>query len=100
MEWLTELMNSVHFIFAMLSGITSFVVWRSAGFKAPGYLHVIAFVSGLIGVLLAYLGVVSGHPDGHKAIWLVIGFPVATYLIFGFYGGGHIMRDRKEDKDC
>jgi hypothetical protein len=99
MEWLSDLIKSYHFISALLSGIASFIVWKRVGFKAPGYLHVIAFISGVIGILLAYLGYASGHPHGHKAIWLVIGFPLATYLIFGFYGGGHVMVEREKNSE-
>jgi hypothetical protein len=99
MDWLSELMKSYHFVLTVLGGIASFIVWKSVGFKAPKYLHVIAFISGLVGVLLAYLGYASGHPQGYKAIWLVIGFPIATYLIFGFYGGGHVMAEREKDKE-
>ena len=49
-------------------------------------------------MLLAYLGYVSGAEHGEKAIWFVMGFPVATYFIFGFYGGGTIMAENREYK--
>jgi len=63
------------------------------------YLHVIALLSGYIGVLLAYIGHVSGAEHGHKAIWLIAGFPVATCFIFGFFGGGHVMSDREQHNE-
>ncbi len=99
MDWLIELTRTAHTLWAILAGITSFIVWKRVGFKAPMYLHVIAFASGCIGVLLAYMGHASGAEHGHKAIWLIVGFPVATYFVFGFFGGGHVMADRGQSHE-
>ena len=99
MEFILKLFNSIHFIFSILTAIASFILWKKVGFKAPNYLHILAFLSGCIGVLLAYVGHASGAEQGHKAIWPVIGFPVATYFIFGFFGGGYIMADREQDNE-
>jgi len=96
MDWVIEITSTIHALGAILGGMASFIVWRSVGFKAPLYLHVIAFLSGCIGVVLAYLGHASGAEHGHKAIWLIVGFPIATYFIFGVFGGGHVMADREE----
>lgn len=91
MEFIAFIINSVQFIWMMIGALVSFYLWWRVGFKAPRYLHVIAFVSGAIGVALAYMGYASGHEKGQNAIWLIVGFPVATYFIFGFYGGGKVM---------
>ena len=85
MAWLLSLNNIVYAIFLVFSGIINFILWKRAGFNIPKYIHVIAFVSGCIGVLLAYLAFLTGTENGHKAIWLVVGFPVAIYFIFGCF---------------
>jgi peptidoglycan/LPS O-acetylase OafA/YrhL len=99
MEFILILINSVHFLFALAGAIISFYLWSKMGFKAPRYLHLLASVSGCIGMLLAYLGYASGAEHGEGAVWFVIGFPVATYLIFGFYGGGTIMAEKESNNE-
>lgn len=97
MEFILTIVHSVHFLLALAGAIMSFYLWSIVGFKAPRYLHLLATVSGSIGMLLAYLGYVSGAEHGERAIWFVIGFPVATYFIFGFYGGGTIMTEKESN---
>ncbi len=97
MEFILTLINGVHFLLALAGAIISFYLWSIVGFKAPRYLHFLASLSGCIGILLAYLGYVSGAEHGEGVIWFVIGFPVATYFIYGFYGGGTIMAEKESN---
>jgi hypothetical protein len=98
MEFILTLIQSIHFLSASVGAIVSFYLWSKIGFKAPRYLHIIASLSGCIGVLLAYLGFESGAEHGERAIWLIVGFPAATYFTFGFFGGGSIMAENNENK--
>lgn len=95
MDWLVGIGTTLKSLLIVITAITSFVAWKRVGFKAPTYIQVIAFIAGCFGALLAFLGHASGAEHGHKALWLVVGFPIGTYLFFGLFGGGIVMVDRE-----
>jgi hypothetical protein len=95
MDWLVGIGTTVRGLLVVVTAIISFVAWKRVGFKAPMYIHLIAFIAGFFGVLLAYMGHASGAEHGHKALWLVVAFPICTYLFFGLFGGGIVMADRE-----
>ena len=97
MDWLIGIGGVLNDTLVVLTAIISFAAWKKIGFKAPGYIHTIALLGGCIGALLAFMGYVSGAEQDHRAIWLIVGFPIGTYFFFGFFGGGMVMADR-EDK--
>lgn len=98
MDLFYQLLNNIHAFIVIAGGILSLIAWRYADFTAPKYIHVIAFISGVIGLFLALLSQYAGSSN-QKAVWLVIGFPAATYFIFGFFGGGHIMLNKGSNNE-
>lgn len=99
MEFLQSLLSNAHALIVIIAGIFSLIAWKQTDYSAPRYIHVIAFISGCVGVLLALLSHVAEHSHSKEAIWLVFGFPAATYFIFGFFGGGHVMVDKGHGKE-
>lgn len=94
MDWLISTGATLHSALVVFGAIISFIAWKRVGFKAPAYIHVIAFIGGVIGAVLAYMGHASGAEHGDKAVWLIVGFPIATYFFFGFFGGGIVMAEQ------
>jgi len=46
MDWLVSIGTTAKGLLVVFSAIISFVAWKRVGFKAPTYIHVIAFISG------------------------------------------------------
>lgn len=75
--------------------VSSLFHWVRTGFWVPKYIHFIAIAAGLVSAALSYYAYSISDPNLNKTIYLVIGFPVAVYIIYGLYGGGQISKEIK-----
>ena len=75
--------------------LASLFHWVRTGFWVPKYIHFIALAMLLIAVLLAYMAYSINDENAFKSICLVVGFPIAVYIIYGLYGGGINSKDIK-----
>jgi hypothetical protein len=83
----------------IVGGLTSLYMWWRTGFWAPTYIHVIASIGALVGLLLAWMAFSFDHPMKERHIWLVVIFPAIAYLAFGFYGRQIIERHMLEKEE-
>ena len=86
----------------LVGGLISLFLWWRSGFWAPRYIHILAHVSGALGLLLAWMAWDSDHPMKEQHVWLAVIFPAIVYVAFGFYGGKVIarhLRDKQRHND-
>ncbi len=69
--------------------------WIRTGFWVPKYIHFIAFFMLLVAGSLAFLAHSVNDKNANITLYLIIGFPVAVYIIYGLYGGGIHSKDIK-----
>jgi len=74
--------------------------WIRTGFWVPKYIHFISFIMFLIAGSLSYLAYSVNDANANKTIYLVIGFPIAVYIIYGLYGGGMHSKEIKINEYC
>jgi len=67
--------------------------WIRTGFWVPKYIHFISIFMLITGGVLSYLAYSVKDANADKTIYLIIGFPLAVYIIYGLYGGGIHSKD-------
>ena len=82
-----ELLDVVKILFLATLITFGLKKWWESGFWLPKWLHFVAFLMFLVGIGLAKLAALSGHPKAELHRWLAVGFPLSVYIIFVVYGG-------------
>jgi hypothetical protein len=86
----------VHAILAVLAALGFFAFWIRTRLWLPKYIHVIAAISMLLGLLVGWLISIapklpppSGPPPLVGILFPALLFPALVYFFFIFYGGQH-----------
>jgi hypothetical protein len=89
-------MNILEFILRILFIVImlfSIFHWVRSGFWVPKYIHFMALIALLIAGFLAYFAHSINKSNSSITLYLVVGFPLAVYVIYGLYGGGLNSKD-------
>lgn len=69
--------------------------WVRTGFWVPKYIHFISIFMLFVAGTMSYLAYSVKDANADKTIYLLMGFPLAVYVIYGLYGGGIHSKDIK-----
>lgn len=75
--------------------VLSIFHWVRTGFWVPKYIHGIAAIMFISAIFLFMLANSVNDRFVFKTIYIIIGFPLAVYVIYGIYGGGLVSKNIK-----
>ncbi|HEV8640644.1 MAG TPA: hypothetical protein VGV13_06050 [Methylomirabilota bacterium] len=102
MDTALDLLHALTLPFVIVGGLVSLFLWWKSGFWVPRYIHVIAGLSSLLGLLLSWMARDLDHPLKERHVWIAVIFPALVYVVFGFYGGRVIeqhLLEKQHEKD-